>query len=83
MQIFDSYIDAGQQLGKRDRQAYYTAIIEYLAYGRTPDLKGAPAALFTAIEPTLKNSRSRSRAACKRWEGKEAKGYAKADAKCK
>lgn len=46
----------------KDRQAYYTALVEYLAFGREPNLKGAAKAVFTAIRPTLDNSRARAEA---------------------
>jgi hypothetical protein len=57
MHVFDSYIDAGQQLCKRDREQYYTALIEYLAYGIEPEVKGAACAIMTAIRPSLDESR--------------------------
>lgn len=59
MNIFDSYIDAGQQLGKRDRERYYTALIEFLAYGIEPDVKGTAMAVIIAIRPSLDESRTR------------------------
>lgn len=55
--IYDSYIEAGQQLGRRDREQFYTAVIEFIAYGVEPTLRGAAAAVFTAIRPTLEESR--------------------------
>lgn len=57
MNVFDSYVDAGQQLCKRDREQYYTALLEYLAYGIEPDVKGAAGAIMTAIRPSLDESR--------------------------
>lgn len=60
MNVFDSYIDAGQELSKRDREAYYTALLEFLAYGKEPSAKGAALAVFTAIRPSLELSRQRS-----------------------
>ena len=57
MNLFDSYIEAGQELGRKDRMAYYTAVIEFVAYGREPDLTGAAKAVFVAIRPSLESSR--------------------------
>lgn len=62
MNIFDSYIDAGQQLNQKERKEYYCALVEYLAYGEQPQgLKGATAAIWTAIFPSLELSRKRSK----------------------
>lgn len=60
MNIFDSYVDAGQELSKRDREKYYTALIEFIAYGREPSLSGGAKAVFTAIRPSLEISMKRS-----------------------
>ena len=61
MNIFDSYIDAGQELTKAEKAEYYVAIIEYLAYQREPQFKKAASkAIFTAIKPSLDESRKRS-----------------------
>lgn len=71
MQIFDSYIDAGQAMGKRDRESYYAAVIDYLYYGIEPDVNGAALAVFTAIRPSLDISRQR---ACFGRKGGKANG---------
>ena len=55
--VFKSYVDAGQDLPQKDREKYYTALIEYLAYGKEPQLKGTAKAVFVAIMPSLKISR--------------------------
>lgn len=60
MNIFDSYIDAGQKLNKRDREQYYTALVEFIAYDFEPKLKGAALAVFTAIRPSLELSKQRA-----------------------
>lgn len=62
MQIFDSYIDAGQQLPQRDKERFYTSLIEFIAYGVEPTLDGAAAAVFTAIRPSLVISKKRAEA---------------------
>ena len=62
MQLMDSHVAAGQELPARDRQAYYAALIEYVAYGIEPKLSGAAKAVFVAIRPTLDNSRARAEA---------------------
>lgn len=62
MQLLDSHIEAGQELSAKDRQAYYTALIEYLYYGKEPNLKGPAKAVFVAIRPTLDNSKARAEA---------------------
>lgn len=36
MVIYDKHITAGQGLKKRARQQFYTAVIEYISYGRAP-----------------------------------------------
>ena len=75
MNLFDSHIDAGQDLPAKDRAAYYTALVEFVAYGREPEgLKGAAKAVFTAIRPTLELSRARAAAG-------KAGGESKQDAK--
>lgn len=65
MNLFDSHVEAGQMLGERDRQAYYAALVEFVAYGKEPQLKGAAAAVMTAIMPNLIESRKRSIAGAK------------------
>lgn len=60
MQIFDSYIEAGQELSAKDKREYYTALIEFLYYGVEPKLKGAANAVFVAIRPSLMLSKQRS-----------------------
>lgn len=60
MNIFDSYIEAGQQLSQRDKEQFYTALIEFIAYGREPNLKGAALAVFIAIRPSLEISMTRA-----------------------
>lgn len=60
MNIFDSYIDAGQQLTQRDKEQYYTALVEFIAYDFEPKLKGAALAVFTAIRPSLELSKQRA-----------------------
>lgn len=65
MNLFDSHVEAGQMLGERDRQAYYAALVEFVAYGKEPQLKGAAAAVMTAIMPNLVESRRRAEAGAK------------------
>lgn len=60
MQIFDSYIEAGQELSAKDKREYYTALIEYIYYGVEPNVKGAVAAIFTAIRPSIDLSKTRA-----------------------
>ena len=60
MNIFDSYIAAGQQLAQREKEQFYTALIEFVAYGREPELKGAAKAVFIAIRPSLEISMKRA-----------------------
>ena len=75
MNLFDSHIDAGQDLPPKERAAYYAALVEFVAYGREPEgLKGAAKAVFTAIRPTLELSRARAAAG-------KAGGESKQDAK--
>ena len=71
MQIFDSYVDAGQALAAKDKQAYYTALVEFLAYGKEPALGGAANAVFTAIRPSLELTRTRSAAGRRGGKGKQ------------
>lgn len=77
MNIFDSYIDAGQQLNQREKEQYYTALVEFIAYDFEPKLKGAALAVFTAIRPSLELSKQRANSGRKggKSQGKaEAKG---------
>ena len=57
MQVFDSYIDAGQDLPQRERERYYAALVEFVQYGKEPKLSGAANAVMTAIMPSLRISR--------------------------
>lgn len=83
MQLMDSHVAAGQDLPMKDRQAYYTALVEYLAYGIEPSLKGAAKAVFTAIKPTLDNSRERAKAGSKGGSKSPSKREANVEAKRK
>ncbi len=61
MQLFDSHVEAGQTLSRKEREAYYTALVEFVYYGMEPvGLTGAAAAVFTAIRPTLELSHVRA-----------------------
>lgn len=77
MQIMDSHIEAGQEMSEKDRIAFYGALVEYLATGKAPELKGTPKAVFVAIRPTLDNSRKRSESGS---AGGRASGKAKLEA---
>lgn len=83
MQIMDSHIAAGQDLPMKDRQAFYTAVIEYVAYDREPCLKGAAKAVFTAIRPILDNSKERSKAGSKGGSKSPSKRASKQQANAK
>ena len=78
MQLLDSHIEAGQELGDKDKQAYYTALVEYLYYGIEPKLTGAAKAVFIAIKPTLDNSLARSKAGSKGGSKRSSKTEANA-----
>ena len=78
MQLMDSHIEAGQDLSAKDKQAYYTALVEYLYYGKEPDLKGPAKAVFVAIKPTLDNSRARAEAGSKGGSNRQANHEANA-----
>lgn len=72
MNVFDSYIEAGSVMPVDDRRCYYTALIEYLYYGKEPEvLEGIALAVWTAVFPSLEISRKRSesgrKAMQKRW----------------
>ena len=73
MQIFDSYIDAGQELPRAEREKYYTSLIEFVAYGTEPRLKGAALAVFTAIRPSLELSKQRAANGSKGGSARKAK----------
>lgn len=61
MNIFDSYIDAGQELSQAEKAEYYVALIEYMAYGREPTFKRQGSkAVFVAIRPSLDVGKKRS-----------------------
>lgn len=73
MNIFDSYIEAGQKLSTKERKDYYCALIEYVAYGKEPEnLKGAADAIWTAIFPSLEVSRQRSKSGSNGGKKKQA-----------
>lgn len=57
MNIYDSYIEAGQELSQKQREKFYCAVIEYIYYGIEPNVDGAAKALVTAILPMLEESR--------------------------
>ena len=73
MNIFDSYIDAGQAMTREDREKYYTAILEYLAYGIEPEVGGTALAVITAIRPSLDESRNKRVAGLKSAEVRKTK----------
>lgn len=73
MNIFDSYIDAGQAMTREDREKYYTAILEYLAYGIEPEVEGTALAVITAIRPSLDESRNKRVAGLKSAEVRKTK----------
>ena len=79
MQLMDSHIEAGQELSERERKDFYTALIEYVAYGREPKLSGTAKAVFIAIKPVLENSRARAEAG--RAGGSKPKAKRQANAK--
>lgn len=59
MQIFDSYIEAGQCMKPREREKFYRAVIEYLYYGTEPSVTGEAKTVITAVMPSLVESRKR------------------------
>ena len=79
MQLMDSHIEAGQELSERERKDFYTALIEYVAYGKEPKLSGTAKAVFIAIKPVLDNSRVRAEAG--RAGGSKPKAKRQANAK--
>ena len=77
MEIFDSFVEAGCQMAKKDRGAYYEALIDFIAYGEEPEgLTGAPAAVMCAIMPVLRNSRARAEAGARGGRSRKAKAQA-------
>lgn len=80
MNIFDSFIDAGQDLPEDERAQYYMALVELIAYGREPNITGAAKAVFTAIRPII--DKSRSRADSGRKGGMASKTEANSDFAC-
>ena len=57
--FYASFFEAGQYLTKRDRLKLYDAIGEYALNGRTPELSGAPMAVFCVIKPLIDANRTR------------------------
>ena len=57
--FYASFFEAGQYLTKRDRLRLYDAIGEYALNGRTPELSGAPMAVFCVIKPLIDANRTR------------------------
>ncbi|MCH4184031.1 MAG: conserved phage C-terminal domain-containing protein [Eggerthellaceae bacterium] len=62
MIVFKSYVDAGQELNDDDKKNYYTALLEYLTYGKEPDISGASKAVFVAIKPSLDKQKVKAEA---------------------
>lgn len=64
MNLFDSHVEGAQRLPQRDKEKFYTALIEYVYFGREPDLSASPAAdaAFTMILPVLETSRKKAEA---------------------
>lgn len=51
--FYASYLNAGNTLKPRDRDALYRAIIEYGILGTEPDLTGVPLTCWTFIKPRI------------------------------
>ena len=69
MNIFESYIDAGQELGQAEKAEYYVALIEYLAYGKEPTFKRQGSkAVFVAIKPSLDIGESGKKGMASRYQ---------------
>lgn len=63
MIILDSLVEGAQEFDAEDRGKIYSAIIEYVYFGRDPEgLSGPVKGFFIAIKPTLDNNISRSNA---------------------
>ncbi len=61
--FFRSYYEAARLLTSKEEQAdFLLAICQYSLDGKLSELTGAPAAVFTAIKPTLDKSRERAKA---------------------
>lgn len=81
MQVFDSYIDAGQSLQREERMEFYCAMLEFLKYGVEPEgLDGVVKALWTAIYPSLRISRSKAESGRKGGSKTPSKQQAKQEA---
>lgn len=58
--FYRSFYEAIHSLPKKDRLSAYEALIEYALDGTTPNLSGAPAAVFTLAKPNIDASRRKA-----------------------
>lgn len=67
MNFYDSIIDGAQELPEQERGQLYTAVLEYLYYGREPDFKmrPTPRGMFVMLRPVLDNQRAKQAAGSK------------------
>ena len=73
MNIYDSIVDAVQELDPATRGEVYTAVIEYLRYEREPDLESMSQmarVLFRSFKPNLDNQVAQSKRAKKPRAGR-------------
>lgn len=60
--LYDSIVEQGMKLKPREREAFWRAVIEYMAYQTEPSLTGTPDICFGLIRPTLDRQRARAEA---------------------
>lgn len=67
MNFYDSIIDGAQELPEQERGQLYTAVLEYLYYGREPSFKmrPTPRGMFVMLRPVLDNQRAKQAAGSK------------------
>ena len=79
MNVYDSIVDSIQELDQATRGEIYVAVIEYLRFGREPDLEAMSQiarVLFQSFRPNLDNQIAKSEAG--KRGGKSGSGDSKA-----
>lgn len=60
--LYDSVVEQGMKLRPREREAFWRAVIEYVAYQIEPSLTGTPDICFGLVRPSLDKQRARAEA---------------------
>lgn len=69
--FFASYLDAIEDMPRKQKAEIILAIAEYALHGTIPALTGTMKTVFTLVKPTIDKGTARSNAIQKRWEKKQ------------